>query len=117
DDAIQIIHYEDLGMYDFLLNMLHHGMDLKTVYQNNIRGLFHDKEREIDLIETIYIYFKNNQSIQQSADQLFIHRHTFRYRLKQVEKITGLNLKETDDLLKLQIGIMAFKMVSILQPE
>lgn len=117
NDSIQAIHYDDLGMYDFLIKMRREGIDLQAVFQEKISGLLHDAAREIDLLETIYIYFKNNQSIQKSAEKLFIHRHTLRYRLKQVEQKTGLHLKNTDDLLKLQIGVMAFKLGSILDRE
>src|SRR5690625_7097612 len=76
------------------------GIKLSTIYSENINRLQAESGKEIDLIETIEIYFKNNQSIQQTAKELFIHRHTLRYRLDQVEQRTGLNLKSTDDLLK-----------------
>lgn len=115
DKHIQIVHYDDLGMYDFLIKMIRKGIDLQSIYQDSISELLHDSGREIDLIETIYTYFKNNQSIQKSSEKLFIHRHTLRYRLNQIEQKTGLDFKKTDDLLKLQIGVMAYKLVSILE--
>lgn len=110
-----ITHYSDLGMYDLLLEMNQKGIDLSTIYKDSINYLLTDTEREIDLIATIDAYFNNSQSIQQTAKQLFIHRHTLRYRLNQIEQRTGLSLKSTDDLLKLQLGIMAYKLVQILK--
>lgn len=110
-----IIHYHDLGMYDLLLEMKRTGINLTAIYEENISGLLKESDKEIDLIETIEVYFKNNQSIQQSAEKLFIHRHTLRYRLNQIEQRTGLDLKGTDDLLKLQLGVMAYKLATLLE--
>ncbi|GAB3794055.1 PucR family transcriptional regulator [Virgibacillus kimchii] len=110
-----IIHYEDLGMYDLLLEMKQNGINLKDFYEKNISGLLKKSDKEIDLIDTIQIYFKNNQSIQQTAEELFIHRHTLRYRLNQIEERTGLNIKSADDRLKLELGVMAYRLVGVLE--
>lgn len=114
DSKSNITHYRDLGMYDLLLEMNQSGINLTNIYKNSLNGLFADTEREIDLIETIEAYFKNSQSIQRTSEELFIHRHTLRYRLNQIEQRTGLNLKSTDDLMKLHFGVMAYKLVNIL---
>src|SRR5690625_4329518 len=81
-DAVQLIdlismkdsiaHYQEFGIYDLLLNMKRLGIKLSTIYSENINRLQAESGKEIDLIETIEIYFKNNQSIQQTAKELFI---------------------------------------------
>ncbi|VEF46187.1 PucR family transcriptional regulator [Bacillus freudenreichii] len=114
---VTIVHYEDLGMYDLLLEMERSGIDLRSIYEKHISGLIGDHDKEIDLIETLDSYFKNNQSIQKAAEELFIHRHTLRYRLNQIENRTGLDIKSTEDLLKLQLEIMAYKLVNVLKKE
>ncbi|RST71999.1 PucR family transcriptional regulator [Siminovitchia acidinfaciens] len=114
---VTIVHYEDLGMYDLLLEMERSGIDLRSIYEKHISGLIGDHDKEIDLIETLDSYFKNNQSIQKAAEELYIHRHTLRYRLNQIEVRTGLDIKSTEDLLKLQLGIMAYKLVNVLKKE
>lgn len=109
-----IIHYDDLGMYDLLLEMQRAGLDLTSIYENQISGLFNEGDKELDLIATLDSYFNNNQSIQKAAEELYIHRHTLRYRLNQIEIKTGLDIKSTEDLLKLQLGVMAYKLVRLL---
>lgn len=116
-EAYNIMHYQDLGMYDILLKMKKNGINLPSIYEESMNNLHDENEREIDLIETISTYFKNNQSIQKSSEKLFIHRHTLRYRLKQIEQKTGLSFKNTDDLLKLQLGVMAYKLAIMLDEE
>jgi len=110
-----IVHYADLGMYDLLLEMKRNGMNLQSIYEENMTGLLKKSNKEIDLIETMAIYFKNNQSIQHTAEELFIHRHTLRYRLNQIEERTGLNMKSADDRLKLELSVMAYKLEEILE--
>ncbi len=116
-ENVNIVHYEDLGMYDLLLEMERSGIDLTSIYEKHISGLLSDKDKDIDLIETLGSYFKNNQSIQKAAQELYIHRHTLRYRLNQIEIRTGLDIKSTEDLLKLQLGVMAYKLVHLLKKE
>lgn len=113
----QIVHYQDLGMYDLLLKMRRNGIHLTSIYKDHISGLLSETDKEIDLIETLDSYFKNNQSIQKAAAELYIHRHTLRYRLNQIEVKTGLDIKSTEDLMKLKLGIMAYKLVAILDKE
>ena len=110
---IKVVHYDDLGMYDLLLEMERSGINLTSIYEQHIGGLLSDNNKEIDLIETLDSYFKNNQSIQKAAEELYIHRHTLRYRLNQIEIRTGMDIKSTEDLLKLQLSVMAYKLVNI----
>ncbi|MFA1820407.1 PucR family transcriptional regulator [Virgibacillus oceani] len=109
-----IVHYEDLGTYDLLLEMNQKGIDLQEFYKKSISGLLKKSDKEIDLIETMKVYFRNNQSIQQTAEELYIHRHTLRYRLNQVEERTGLNMKSADERLRLELGVMAYNLVRLL---
>lgn len=108
-------HYEDLGIYSLLLDMEQGGIKLSEVYGKYIQELINKERQGVDFIETLDIFFKNNLSIQDAAEQLFIHRHTFRYRLNQIERRTGLEIKSSDDLLKLQLGVMSYKLEKLLK--
>jgi len=110
-----IVHYPDLGMYDLLLKMSKKGINLSSIYENNIQPLFNEPSREVDLIHTLTTFFEQNQSIKKTAEKLFIHRHTLRYRLNQIEIKTGLSLKETDDIVQLQFGLKAFQLNQLLK--
>ncbi|WP_368652882.1 PucR family transcriptional regulator [Ornithinibacillus sp. 4-3] len=109
-----IIHYNDLGVYNLLLTMSQSGINLSHIYNEYIGGLLNREGNEIDLIQTLDMYFKHNQSIKNTSEELYIHRHTLRYRLNQIEQLTDLNLKKSDDLLKLQLGVMAFNLIGVI---
>ncbi|MGO4889694.1 PucR family transcriptional regulator [Anaerobacillus sp. MEB173] len=107
-----IIHYDDLGMYHLLLEMRESGINLENLYFDCLGTLIDHTRRGTDLLETLEVYLNNNQSIQATASELYIHRHTLKYRLKQIEEKTGYHLKSADERMKLQLALMAFKLVN-----
>jgi carbohydrate diacid regulator len=59
--------------------------------------------------DTLETFFKNNQNIQQTAEDLFIHRNTLIYRLSKIEKETGYDPKRFKDALTLQLALWSDK--------
>ncbi|MFJ5965872.1 PucR family transcriptional regulator [Bacillus sp. NPDC093026] len=109
-----IIHYQKLGLYGMLLEMNEAGMNLHDFYVELLSPLLYTKKQGADLIHTLEVYLTHNENIQKSAGELFIHRHTLSYRLKQIEAKTGCSLKSTDDRMKLQLSIMAYRLSGLL---
>ncbi|MGG1664659.1 PucR family transcriptional regulator [Brevibacillus sp. NRS-1366] len=109
-----IVHYEDLGHFHILIHMIEAGNDLRDFYENLIGPLFsHQRD---DLLRTLEVYL-HRKNMQITAAELFVHRQSLRYRLAKIEKITSLNLKSSDDQMKLQIAIMAYKLDRFKNPE
>lgn len=106
-----IVHYHDLGLYQLLLQMKESGVNLQDFYQEYLGNLLHTKG--VNLLTTLETYLFYNQNIQKTASELYIHRHTLKYRLNQIEKKTGLNLSSTDHCTKLYLAIMAYKLLII----
>jgi carbohydrate diacid regulator len=59
--------------------------------------------------DTLDVFFKNNLNIQQTADDLYIHRNTLIYRLSKIEKDTGYDPKRFKDALTLQLALWSDK--------
>ncbi|WP_347550044.1 sugar diacid recognition domain-containing protein [Pseudalkalibacillus hwajinpoensis] len=55
--------------------------------------------------ETIECFFKKNLKIQQTADEMYIHRNTLIYRLNKIKEETGYDPKCFRDALTLQFAI------------
>ena len=51
-------------------------------------------------------FFLNNLNIAETARQLHMHRNTLIYRLEQIEKQTGLDLRLFDDAMTFKIAMM-----------
>ncbi|MFE5708948.1 PucR family transcriptional regulator [Rhodococcus koreensis] len=53
--------------------------------------LDYDRKNGGEYVKTLVTYFEEFGNIQQTSDRLFLHLSTVRYRLKRIEKITGLS--------------------------
>jgi hypothetical protein len=60
---------------------------------------------EPDLLSTVQTYLDHAGSAQQTAAALSIHRQTLYHRLEKIERITGLDLSDGRDRLRLHLGV------------
>lgn len=67
--------------------------------------LSYDEDNGSGFIQTLIAYFGFNGSIQKTADQLFIHVTTVRYRLQKIEGLADVSLKDDEDRLCLEIAL------------
>lgn len=56
------------------------------------------------LEQTLLVYFEKNRSAGEAAETLHIHINTLYQRLKKIEEVLGLSLKNADDALQLQLA-------------
>ncbi|MEY9966431.1 purine catabolism regulator [Streptacidiphilus sp. MAP12-16] len=66
-----------------------------------------DAEHRADLVGTLRRYLATDGSVQATAEQLFVHRNTVRYRLTQIEELTGRSLSSTSDRAELWLALLA----------
>ncbi|MEP6526478.1 MAG: PucR family transcriptional regulator ligand-binding domain-containing protein [Nocardioidaceae bacterium] len=66
-----------------------------------------DGEVNRTLADTLRVFLELDGSVSATADRLFIHRNTVRYRLTQVERLTGRSLASTQDRVHLWLALMA----------
>lgn len=60
---------------------------------------------ENELLETLKTYFKSHLSLKDTAMMLHIHINTLHYRLRKIESLTNLQLKNVDDLTALNVSL------------
>jgi carbohydrate diacid regulator len=58
------------------------------------------------LLDTLGAWLDHDMSVSKAASALHVHKNTVHYRLKQIEKWTGLNLNKTDHLVMLFLGYL-----------
>ena len=91
------ILYNKLGIYKMLLAS--NNASLKSIHNSVLHGLIEfDKENDAELITTLESYIQNNMNLEATSKALYIHSNTIRYRIKKIESITGLSLKNTEDM-------------------
>ncbi|ARK29278.1 CdaR family transcriptional regulator [Halalkalibacter krulwichiae] len=60
---------------------------------------------EPELLETLQSYFHHQLSVKEAAASLHIHINTLHYRLKRIQELTGMQLKETKELVTMFIAL------------
>jgi DNA-binding PucR family transcriptional regulator len=91
---------------DLLLRKLARSPDLAPFLRLVEPLMAHDRERRSDLVRTLRIYFAAGANASEAADRLFLHRNSMLYRLARIEKLTGLDLKDSRAKLALQLGLL-----------
>lgn len=74
---------------------------------------FKNHDNSAELLNTFQTYFENNGHLQQTADELHIHRNTLNYRLDMIHKTTQLDPRNYQDLIFLYIIFLAHASNSI----
>lgn len=92
-----IWYYDDIAMLIFMLH------EEDSVLYESIKNTLHsllDSENRL-LLLTLQEYLGNGANVLKTAQQLFIHESTLKYRIKKIEDITGRDLRDETDLFSL----------------
>ncbi|MGI8462611.1 MAG: PucR family transcriptional regulator [Solirubrobacterales bacterium] len=111
--------FEDTGSYRLLLPAMSEDPgELDRFYAETVAPLAaYDDQYETDLVMTIETYLDEDGSVTPTADRLFTHRHTVRYRLERVKELTGLDLTSTEGREKVGLGLKAMRVLGIASPK
>ena len=74
---------------------------LKEIFGADIPASFDE-----ETLGTVNRFFQNNLNIAETSRQLHMHRNTLIYRLEQIEKHTGLDIRLFEDAMTFKIAIM-----------
>ena len=66
-----------------------------------------DRGGDSQLLETLRTYLELDGSVQATADRLYVHRNTVRYRLSRIEALTERSLSSTNDRVHLWLALLA----------
>ena len=72
----------------------------------------HDAKNGSELLKTLEALVECMGSRSRAAESLFIHRNTLTYRIKQIEKITGLDLAKSRDMVSVSMLLTAGPFIS-----
>jgi hypothetical protein len=114
-DGVALLAFEDTGSYRLLLPaMSEESGELERFYDETVAPLAaYDEQYETDLVSTIEAYLENDGNVTPTADQLFTHRHTVRYRLERVRDLCGHDITSTEGREKLGLGLKAMRVLGI----
>ena len=67
-------------------------------------------------MRTLDTFLDEDANVARTAERLFTHRHTIRYRLERVRELTGLDVGSTDGRERLGLGLKAMRVLGMARP-
>jgi sugar diacid utilization regulator len=111
----RVLAFDETGAYRLLLSaMSEDPAELQRFYAETIEPLVaYDEQYETDLVATVEAFLEADGNVAGTAQRLFTHRHTIRYRLERVRELSGLDVGSTDGREKLSLGLKAMRVLGI----
>src|SRR5215218_4014659 len=110
--------FEETGSYRLLLSAMSEDPgELERFYSETIAPLAdYDEQYETALLLTLETYLDSDGSVAGTAQRLFTHRHTIRYRLERVRELTALDIGSSDGRERLSLGLKAMRVLGYAPP-
>lgn len=104
-----VLHFQDVGTYRLLLDIWERDPEqIRALYDETIGPVDqYDQANGTQLVQTLTVFFKHDESLTKTAAELYAHRHTIRYRLEKIAEISGLSVFETEHKERLGLGLKA----------
>lgn len=104
-----VMHFDGVGSYKLLLSIWEHDPEeLRSLYAETIDPVDrYDRQSDSQLVHTLVTYLGNDENLSKTAQDLYAHRHTVRYRLQKIADLTGLSVFRSEDKERLSLGLKA----------
>ncbi|WP_168119078.1 PucR family transcriptional regulator [Paenibacillus sp. HB172176] len=96
-DLLRLIPYEDLQEY------------LRDTFEP-WGGIDENEQKEWH--KTLRVFYDNHCHIGETAKQLYIHRNTVLYRLNRIEQLTGTQVRNPADSLRIRMALLIKELIS-----
>lgn len=100
----KVYFYENLGIYS-LIAQISNGKFLDDYMESRIGKLIKaDQMQEGELCNTLETYLEYNCNANATAEALFIHRNTMRYRMDKIKRILDDDINDMSMFLELKLA-------------
>ena len=111
DKNKSVVHYSNLGFFQ-IFGKVDDMTELERCIPETLKKLYlYDDEHKGELITTLQMYLRNNQSIKKTASAMFVHYRTISYRLEKIKQISGINFDDANEVLAVSNGLIIYKML------
>ncbi|SKC36727.1 PucR family transcriptional regulator [Maledivibacter halophilus] len=102
--------YSDLGAYKMLYN-LSLKEESNRFCREYLQSLInYDIENGSKYIDTLSCLVKNDWNLKQTAEELFIHYNTMKYRFSKITEMVGLDLNNREEKFKIELCLKLMNM-------
>jgi len=105
--------FGDLGTYRLLLSMA--DPDALRAFADSLLAPLdsYDHDHGGELIPSLRSFLEHNARWETAAAELFVHRHTLRYRMRKVEELTGRKLSSSFDRMEFWLALRARELQAV----
>jgi len=108
----EVSHFEDYSVYHLLDSNIS-SSELEDFFQKCLGKIYeHDKLHTTSYISTLENYFNNNQNVSETSKAMYLHRNTLIYRIEKIKEILNTDLKNSEELLRIQIALKIFRILN-----
>ena len=112
DKNKSVVQYSNLGFFQ-IFGKVDDMTELERCIPETLKKLYlYDDEHKGELITTLQMYLRNNQSIKKTASAMFVHYRTISYRLEKIKQISGINFDNANEVLAVSNGLVIYKMLN-----
>lgn len=104
--------YSKLGIFRYLETISNHHRKTNYINENLQILQMKDQESQTKLLHTLEIFLLNNCRIKSTAEQLFIHTNTLKYRINQIADLTSIDFYDFHLRMQLYIDLQLIKQKS-----
>lgn len=99
--------FQDLGTYRLLLSMA--DPDALRAFADSMLAPLdaYDRDHNGELLVSLEAFLEHNARWETAAAQLYVHRHTLRYRMRKVEELSGRDLGSSFDRMEFWLALRA----------
>lgn len=88
--STQSLRYEEVEIYDIIMEISDRER-LASLFRSKLESLLsYDNEHGTELLKTFFIYLEAGGSTQNTAERLYIHRNSVKYRLERIREIANI---------------------------
>jgi GAF domain-containing protein len=104
-----VVPFDELGAQWHLFSVAQ--QQVRDVYQERLETLLaHDRAHGSQLFRTVEVYLESMGNAKLAAQKLFIHRNTLRQRFEKINKVTGINLADTERWFDLMMALRIIRL-------
>ena len=101
----EVMLYENMGIYRIFFQY-QNDQELINLYHSILGKLVsYDTENNSQLLETLEMYFAQNGNLTVTADALFIHKNTLKYRLNRIKEILNIDFDAPNPGFTVQLAL------------
>jgi DNA-binding PucR family transcriptional regulator len=109
--------FDDLGVLRFLLAPADRGALIG--FARKILGpvIDYDRNHRAELVRTVEVYLASDCNLQRTAEHIYVHPKTVRYRLDRAEALSGISLATQQDRFDAQLAVTIIRALALDGPE